>query len=81
MGLRIVRPRILETTSLGAAYMAGLAVGYWSSLSEISSMWRAERIFEPTMGSCERNRMYMVWKEAVKRSLSWAKVLKEAGLE
>lgn len=81
LGLRIVRPRILETTSLGAAYMAGLAVGYWSSLSEISSMWRAERIFEPTMGSCERNRMYMVWKEAVKRSLSWAKVLKEAGLE
>lgn len=81
LGLRIVRPRILETTSLGAAYMAGLAVGYWSSLSEISSMWRAERIFEPTMSRCERDRMYMVWKEAVKRSLSWAKVLKEAGLE
>ncbi|MEM2314141.1 MAG: FGGY-family carbohydrate kinase, partial [Candidatus Bathyarchaeia archaeon] len=81
LGLRIVRPRILETTSLGAAYMAGLAVDYWGSLSEISSMWRAEKIFEPAISECERDRLYRVWREAVKKSLGWAKVLKEAGLE
>ncbi|MEM2479572.1 MAG: glycerol kinase GlpK [Candidatus Bathyarchaeia archaeon] len=81
LGLRIVRPRILETTSLGAAYMAGLAVGYWSNLSEISSMWRAEKIFEPAINEYERDRLYKVWREAVKRSLGWARVLKEAGLE
>ncbi|MCX8171509.1 MAG: glycerol kinase GlpK [Candidatus Bathyarchaeota archaeon] len=81
LGLRIIRPRILETTSLGAAYMAGLAVGYWNSLSEISSMWMAEKIFEPSMDRYDRDKLHRVWKEAVKRSLSWAKVLKEAGLE
>ncbi|MEM1582099.1 MAG: glycerol kinase GlpK [Candidatus Bathyarchaeia archaeon] len=81
LGLKVVRPQILETTSLGTAYLAGLAVDYWSSLSEISSMWKAERIFEPVMSEAEREKLYKVWKKAVERSLSWAKILKETGLE
>lgn len=76
LGVRIVRPSILETTALGAAYAAGLAVGYWRSLSELSSMWRAERVFEPRMSSVERDRRYRVWREAVERALGWAKILK-----
>lgn len=80
-GLRIVRPLVLETTSLGVAYLAGLAVGCWNNLSEIASMWKAERIFEPTMCKAERDKLYRAWKTAVKRSLGWAKVLKKCGLE
>ncbi|MEM2850014.1 MAG: glycerol kinase GlpK, partial [Candidatus Bathyarchaeia archaeon] len=61
LGLEVVRPRVLETTSLGVAYMAGLAVDYWSGLQEISSMWRVERVFKPTMGEAERDRLYRAW--------------------
>ncbi|MEM2849662.1 MAG: glycerol kinase, partial [Candidatus Bathyarchaeia archaeon] len=71
----------LETTSLGVAYMAGLAVDYWSGLQEISSMWRVERVFKPTMGEAERDRLYRAWRKAVDRSLGWVKTLREAGLE
>jgi len=81
LGLRVVRPQILETTSLGAAYMAGLAVDYWRNLSEITSMWRAEKIFEPMINETERNKLYEAWKKAVEKSLGWAKILKEEGLE
>lgn len=81
LGLRIIRPLILETTSLGAAYMAGLAVDYWSSLKELASMWKVERIFEPKISSIERDRLYKVWRKAVERCLGWAKILEDAGLE
>lgn len=81
LGLKIVRPLILETTSLGAAYLAGLATGFWRNLSDLASMWKIERIFEPKMDEAERERLYKVWGEAVERSLGWARVLKEAGFE
>ncbi|MEM2183270.1 MAG: glycerol kinase GlpK [Candidatus Bathyarchaeia archaeon] len=81
LGLRIVRPLILETTSLGAAYMAGLAVDYWSSLEELASMWRIERIFEPKISLIERDRLYKVWRKAVERCLGWARILEDTGLE
>jgi glycerol kinase len=80
-GLRIIRPLILETTSLGAAYLAGLAMGWWDSLSEIASMWKPEKTFEPTICKADRDRLYRIWKTAVKRSLGWAKVLKKYGLD
>jgi glycerol kinase len=81
LGLRIIRPLILETTSLGAAYLAGLATGYWRNLSDIASMWKIEREFKPKMDEAEREKLYKVWKAAVERSLGWARILKEAGIE
>jgi len=72
---RVVRPVVKETTALGAAYLAGLAVDYWESLDEIEHLWRAERVFEPTMDEKTRERLYRGWKEAVKRAMGWAKVV------
>lgn len=72
---RVVRPVVKETTALGAAYLAGLAVDYWESLDEIKSLWRAEKVFEPTMDEETRERLYRGWKEAVKRAMGWAKVV------
>ena len=72
---RVVRPVVKETTALGAAYLAGLAVDYWESLDEIKRLWKAERVFEPTMDEETRERLYRGWKEAVKRAMGWAKVV------
>ncbi len=63
----IVRPVDVETTALGAAYLAGLATGYWSSVDEVESFWRAERVFEPRMPASERDRLFAEWKTAVRR--------------
>jgi len=80
LGKRIIRPVIFETTSLGAAYLAGLAVDYWESLDEIKSLWRIDTIFEPKMSIEEREKLYKGWKLAVERCLKWAKLLSEIGL-
>ncbi|NJE03454.1 glycerol kinase GlpK [Thermococcus sp. MV11] len=72
---RVVRPVVKETTALGAAYLAGLAVDYWEGLEEIESLWKAERVFEPKMDGETRERLYRGWKEAVKRAMGWAKVV------
>lgn len=76
LGKRVVRPVVQETTALGAAYLAGLAVDYWSSLKEIKSLWKEDRIFEARMGEEERKRLYAGWKEAVRRSIGWAKFVR-----
>lgn len=68
LGCRIVRPADTETTALGAAYLAGLAVGYWKSTEEIGSFWKAERVFEPRIGDAERDRLYAGWQDAVARA-------------
>lgn len=81
LGTNVVRPVIQETTALGAAYLAGLAVGYWSSQEEIAKMWKVDKDFVPKMDAATRERLYNAWKEAVKRSLGWAKVLKDLGWE
>ncbi len=81
LGVDVVRPVIQETTALGAAYLAGLAVGYWSSEEEIAKMWKVDRDFSPRMDGATRERLYGAWKEAVKRSLGWARVLKDLGWE
>ncbi|WP_407539854.1 glycerol kinase GlpK [Deinococcus radiomollis] len=73
LGVPVVRPKITETTALGAAYLAGLAVGYWQGTDEITSQWQVDRRFEPNMEADERaSRMHM-WKRAVQRSMDWEK--------
>jgi glycerol kinase len=67
----VVRPAVTETTALGAAYLAGLAVGFWSSTSEISQQWRVDRRFEPTMAESHANELRERWREATKRSAGW----------
>lgn len=70
LGRPIVRPVDIETTALGAAYLAGLACGFWKSVGEIESFWRAERRFEPQMESGVRERLFGEWKAAVTRCRS-----------
>ena len=72
---RVVRPVVKETTALGAAYLAGLAVDYWESLDEIRDLWKAEKVFEPKMDEETRKKLYRGWKEAVKRAMGWAKIV------
>jgi glycerol kinase len=67
----VVRPAVTETTALGAAYLAGLAVGFWSSTSEISQQWRVDRRFEPQMPESLANELRGRWREAVNRSGGW----------
>ncbi|MGD1851693.1 MAG: glycerol kinase GlpK [Cyanophyceae cyanobacterium] len=71
LGVPVVRPKITETTALGAAFFAGLAVGYWSSPDEITELWQEERRFEPAMDEGERGRRLERWAKAVGRSQSW----------
>jgi glycerol kinase len=67
LGVSVVRPVVTETTALGAAYLAGLAVGFWKNSREIAAQWHVERRFEPQMKRSERERLYEGWQEAVAR--------------
>ncbi|MCW2697440.1 MAG: glycerol kinase [Modestobacter sp.] len=67
----VIRPRIAETTALGAAYAAGLAVGFWSGLDELTALWAEDRRWEPQMPAEERERTYRNWRKAVTKSLDW----------
>ncbi len=69
---RILRPKELETTSIGAAFMAGLEAGIWKDKEELKSLWHAEEVYEPDMSEKERKRSYEGWRKAVERSLGWA---------
>jgi len=71
VGVPVQRPRCTETTALGAAYLAGLAVGFWSSREEIARHWQAERTFVPACGADERERLYADWKRAVAATLEF----------
>ncbi|MGE5193473.1 MAG: glycerol kinase GlpK [Deltaproteobacteria bacterium] len=71
LGVPVRRPVVSETTALGAAYLAGLAAGYWSDQSEIARNWALEREFVPAMTPAECDRRYTTWKRAVERSLKW----------
>ena len=71
LGLPVVRPSVIETTALGAAYAAGLAVGFWSSLDELRAIERGEREWAPRATEAERERGYAAWNAAVERSLGW----------
>ena len=72
LGVPVVRPKVLETTALGAAYLAGLTVDLWKSRDELASHWKAERRFEPRMSATERETRMARWREAVRRSRNWA---------
>ncbi len=71
LNVPVRRPVVSETTALGAAYLAGLAVGYWQGLDDVSRNWALDREFRPAMGAAERERLYAGWKKAVTRSLAW----------
>ncbi len=71
LGVPVVRPRVSETTALGAAYLAGLAVGYWKNTSDISAQWQADRRFAPKMKPSVRTKLCAGWDKALKRSLAW----------
>jgi glycerol kinase len=71
LDVEVVRPQITETTALGAAYAAGLAVGFWKDLAELKQNWREDRSWQPRMDAAQRNRMCASWARAVERSLGW----------
>ena len=72
LGVPVLRPAVTETTALGAAYLAGLAVGYWDGLDEIAAQWQVERVFEPAMGRDRVAELCADWARAVARSKGWA---------
>ncbi len=71
LGTTVERPVITETTAMGAAYLAGLATGFWGNRDELKKQWLMDRRFEPSMEAAVRERLYQGWKKAVQRSLDW----------
>jgi glycerol kinase len=71
IGVPVIRPAVTETTALGAAYAAGLAVGFWSDQDELSERWSEDKRWEPQMDEDERETQYARWQKAVERSLNW----------
>ena len=71
LAVPVVRPKVAETTSLGAAYAAGLAVGYWQNLDELRANWAVDRQWQPNMDVQKSARLYGSWKKAVQRTLDW----------
>ena len=69
----VIRPRCVETTAMGAAYLAGLAVGYWTSREDVRKNWASDCVFEPSLGANERMERIQGWKRAVKYAYGWAK--------
>ena len=72
LNTKVVRPKITETTALGAAYLAGLAVGYWKNVGEIQEQWQVDKEFSPEMDDTSRNELVNGWQRAVKASIGWA---------
>ena len=68
----MVRPKVAETTALGAAYAAGLATGYWKTTDEMRSNWQVDKTWEPKMSEDQREELYAGWKKAVTRTFDWA---------
>jgi len=73
LGVPVVRPRVTETTALGAAYLAGLATGFWKDEAEIASLWARERVFEPALARDAARARLEEWKRAVQRSREWVR--------
>ncbi len=72
LNTKVVRPKITETTALGAAYLAGLAIGYWKNIEAIQDQWQADIIFEPTMSLSEQNALIKGWQRAINSTIVWA---------
>ena len=71
LGVPVVRPAVTETTALGAAYLAGLAVGFWKSVDDISGQWQVDRRFEPGMPADRAAAIRSRWNDAVERAKAW----------
>ena len=71
LGVEVVRPVVAETTALGAAYAAGLAIGFWDSQEEVARHWQEDRRFAPQMDEAERERLYRNWQKAITKTLDW----------
>ena len=71
MNVPVVRPRVAETTALGAAYLAGLAVGFWKSQEDIAQQWQVDKRFTPRMKPAERKRIASGWDRALSRAKAW----------
>lgn len=71
LGTDVVRPAVIETTALGAAYAAGLATGFWSGLDDLAANWREDRRWTPAMPAEQRDRYYRDWRKAISKSLDW----------
>jgi glycerol kinase len=71
LGVQVIRPTVQETTSLGAAYGAGLATGFWSTLDELRTNWQVDRVFDPQWSKKQRDEGLAGWKKAVNRTLNW----------
>jgi glycerol kinase len=71
LNVPVIRPKVAETTALGAAYAAGLAVGFWSGLDELRRNWAEDKTWHPSMASAVREKYYREWKKAVDRTLNW----------
>ena len=77
LGVPVVRPKIYETTALGAAYLAGLAVGFWKNTDVLAAQWQLDRRFEPAMSATRRAALKAGWTKAIKRSKAWIEVANE----
>jgi glycerol kinase len=71
LNVPVVRPKVIETTALGAAYAAGLATGYWNSTQDIVANWGVDKRWQPAMAQAERTKLFAAWEKAVDRSLNW----------
>ncbi|MBO3085128.1 glycerol kinase GlpK [Cellulomonas fengjieae] len=71
LGVTVIRPKIAETTALGAAYAAGIAVGFWNGEQDVIDNWAEDKRWEPTMDADERDRQYRLWKKAVTKTFDW----------
>jgi glycerol kinase len=71
LGVPVIRPKVAETTALGAAYAAGLAVGFWSAIDDLRANWASDREWRPTMDPTRRDREYGLWKKAVTKTFDW----------
>ncbi len=71
LGVPVIRPTVSETTALGAAYAAGLAIGFWENLEDLRHNWGVDKTWEPQMDPETRSELYLGWKKAVQRTLDW----------
>jgi glycerol kinase len=71
LNVSVIRPQVTETTALGAAYAAGLAVGFWSGFDELKNNWAVDRIWKPKLDQTARSQLHNQWKKAVRRTFNW----------
>ena len=73
LNTEVTRPEVLETTAMGCAFLAGLAVGFWKNTDEIKNIWRKDKTFYPNLSEENRNRKIKGWEKAVRRTFNWDK--------